>query len=81
LNQLIGSSVRGDWELAARIAATMSDSDLAVQKILPRAGTAWQDSKREEDRKNDSDGDDAPADKPVPKPPTPGTGKIVDRIV
>ena len=67
--------------MAARIAATMSDSDIAVQQILPRAGTAWQDSKREEDRKNGSDGDDAATDKPVPTPPKPGTGKIVDRIV
>jgi len=81
LHQLIGNLVRGDWEFEARIAATMSDSGIGVQPILPRAGTAWQDSNREQDRKNDTDGDDAPADKLVPTPPTPSTGKIVDRIV
>jgi hypothetical protein len=84
LNQLIGNSVRGGWEFAANILAAMTNPDSGIQQISPTPSTAWQESNRGNDRRDDSDGDDAPADTPVrspPPPPAPGTGKIVDRIV
>ena len=58
----------------------MTNSDIGVQRLLPRTGAAWRRTNAALDRQDNSDGDDAPEAKPDSPPPAPGTGRVVDRI-
>jgi len=53
-------------------------SGIGVQKILPRSATGWRGSNPTPDQNNDTDADGAKT-KPTQAPPSPGTGRLVDK--
>jgi hypothetical protein len=57
----------------------MMISGIGVQQILPRTGTGWQGANPPPDQPSESEGNDGPS-KPDRSTPTPGTGRIVDRV-
>jgi hypothetical protein len=57
----------------------MNISGIGVQQITPQTGTGWQGPNPTRDQNNDSDVDGSKT-KPSQAPPSPGSGRIVDKI-
>jgi hypothetical protein len=53
-------------------------SGIGVQKILPRTATGWRGSNPAPDQNNDSEADGSKTEQ-IPQPPSPGTGRVVDK--
>jgi hypothetical protein len=60
----------------------MSEAGLGVRQVPPRAATRWQGNQRAPERRDaeTEQHDEEPQSEPVRPPPTPGTGKLVDRL-
>jgi len=56
----------------------MNVSGIGVQQISPQTGTGWQGPNPTPDQNNDTDTDGSKAP-PTQAPPSPGTGRIVDK--
>jgi hypothetical protein len=59
----------------------MTISGIGVQRILPRSGTAWRETKRAPGRHNSNDNDETPTPAPDRLPSEAEPGQLIDRNV